>query len=593
MSVLEQFVLIIFLGTIAQWVAWRIKIPSILLLLALGVLFGPVLGIINPEQIFAHLLMPLVAFSLAIILFEGGLNLRFSELKKSGSVIFNLIIVSTMVSWLLNTMAALWILKFNLTLALLLGALMVVTGPTVILPMLRLIKPTNRVASILKWEGIVNDPLGAVLSVLVFEAALTSGLKAVGSLFLIGILKTIFIGGGLGLVVALVLIWLLKKHLIPDFLQNSVVMMSVVLAFACSNHFQSESGLLAVTVLGILLGNQRVAPIQHVIDFKESLQVILIACLFVTMSARLNLEEIRTVQYEGILFVIFLIFVSRPISVFVGTIKQSLTWRERLLIAFMAPRGIVAGAVSVVFALELANHGIEDAGRLVPITFMVIMGTVTFYGLLSKPLAVFLKLACPNPQGLLILGCHRWGRTLAKILQREGIEVILVDSNQSHVNKARLAGLIAYNGNILAESFLEKMSLSNIGYFLALTENDNVNTLSTLHTSYIFNRSAVFQLAPDKFVSDKEAAVKFKARVLFQENLTYTSFTSCLRNGGQIKKIHLSDEFPFTAFTEYHGASAIALFILDKNGRVQIISTDQKSNPQSGDILFYLNLPPH
>ncbi len=591
MGILEQLVLIIFLGTMAQWVGWKFGFPSILLLLILGIIFGPILGIVHPDMIFGNLLIPFVAFSLAIILFEGGLTLRFSELKKSGSVIFRMIVVCSTVTWILNTFAAYFILDFNVIMSFLLGAILVVTGPTVILPMLRQIKPTNRVSSVLKWEGIVNDAIGAVLAVLVFEAALTSGITEAGSLFVFGIFKTVVVGTIVGLVVGYVLIIMLKKHWIPDFLQNSFVLMGVVFAFTLANYVQHESGLLAVTLLGIIMGNQRVAPIQHVIDFKENLQVILIASLFVILSARLDLEQLKLIQNQGIMFVLFLIFVCRPAAVFIATYGQKLTLKERIFISFLAPRGIIAAAVSVVFSLELADHGVEGANLLVPVTFITILGTVFVYGLCSKPLAVFLRLAYPNPQGLLILGCHQWARNLAKMLQSEGVEVILVDSNQGQVNKARLAGLKVYQGNILSESLLERMSLSSIGYFLSLTENDDINTLSALHMTYVFNRASVFQLVPNALSHSEEASAKFCARILFQDDLTYANFTTCLHHGGQMKKTRLSEEFTFSAFREHHGGAAIVLFVLDRNEKVQVVSIDQKLNPQPRDILFYLSIP--
>ncbi|OED34576.1 hypothetical protein AB834_06595 [PVC group bacterium (ex Bugula neritina AB1)] len=589
MSILGQLVLVFFLGTMAQWVGWRLNFPAILLLLVLGIFFGPVAGIINPDQIFGDLLMPLIAFSLAVILFEGGLTLKISELRKSGSVIFRMIVVCSGITWLLSTLGAYLILDFNLTMSFLLGAILVVTGPTVILPMLNYIKPADRVRSILKWEGIVNDAIGAVLVVLVFETALTSGFTEAGSLFVLGILKALVVGTFFGLLVAFILIFFLKQHWIPDFLQNSFVLMGVLGAFVISNFLQHESGLLAVTLVGVIMGNQRFASIRHVIDFKENLQVILIAGLFVILSSRLDLQEIRMMQGKGFLFVVFLVFLCRPLAVFLSTYRQKLALKERIFISFLAPRGIIAAAVSVVFSAELEKMGVEGARMLVPVTFIAILGTVFIYGLLSKPLAVFLKLAHPNPQGLLILGSHRLARNLAKIIASEGVQVVLVDSNLGNVTKARMAGLLAYRGDIFSESFGEDLSLNGIGFFLALTENDEINALSALHMSYRFNRSSVFQLPPDSSFHMENDKEKLYARILFQEDLTYKNLYHCLENGGQIKKTNLSEEFTFLDFRDHHGGTVVLLFVLTKQGKMNIVSTDQNFHPQPGDVIFYLN----
>ena len=251
--------------------------------------------------------------------------------------------------------------------------------------------------------------------------------------------------------------------------------------------------------------------------------------------------------------------------------------------------------MSVVFSLELIRYNIEGANLLVPVVFISILGTVLFYGLFSKPLAVFLGLAYPNPQGLLILGCHRWACNLAKMLQSEGIEVAMIDSNHNQVSKARLAGLTAYQGDVFSESLLEKVSLRDLGYFLSLTENDDINTLSALHMSYIFNRASVFQMATESFSLDNlehsKEVNKFCARILFQENLTYANFMACLHNGGQVKKTRLTENFTYASFQEYHGKSAIILFVFDRNQRVHVVSVDQKCNPQPRDVLFYLSLP--
>ena len=267
---------IIVLGVIAQWLAWRLQLPAILLLLVFGFLAGPGTGLLRPDELFGDLLFPVVSLSVAIILFEGSLSLKFHELRDGGAVVARLTTIGIAVTWLLASTAAHVAVGLSLPIALLLGAILVVTGPTVIIPLLRQVRPVGRVGSVVKWEGIVNDPIGAILAVLVFEAVVASG-AGMPSILIAGVLKALLLGSLLGLLGAALLVAILRYYAVPDSLQNSVATMLVVVVFLVSNAVQSESGLLAVTVMGIALANQRLAAIRHIYEFKENLRVILIA----------------------------------------------------------------------------------------------------------------------------------------------------------------------------------------------------------------------------------------------------------------------------------------------------------------------------
>ena len=261
-------------GIGAQWIAWRFNLPAILLLLIAGILAGPVFGLLDPDALMGEMFTPFISVSVAIILFEGGLSLRFSELKDSGGVIGNLVSIGVLITWVIISLSSYLIFDFGVELSILLGAILVVTGPTVIIPLLRQVRPSGQVGSILKWEGIVIDPIGAMLAVLVFEVILTTGVSAATSAILMSVVKTIFLGTLCGLAGAGVIYFILKRHMLPDFLQNPVSLMFVVLVFTVSNMFQHESGLWATTLMGIVLANQKTAYIHHIIEFKENLRVL-------------------------------------------------------------------------------------------------------------------------------------------------------------------------------------------------------------------------------------------------------------------------------------------------------------------------------
>ncbi|MCB1061453.1 MAG: cation:proton antiporter, partial [Verrucomicrobiae bacterium] len=308
---LLYFSAVLLAGILAQWLAWRFKLPSILLLLATGFIGGQLYD--ASEILETRTLFAIVSLSVAIIMLEGGLTLKFKELKEAGIPILRLVGLGSLITWLLSTVAAHYLAGFSWQVGLLLGAILVVTGPTVIGPLLRAVKPKKPVGAILKWEGIVIDPVGAVLAVLVFGALFSHG-DAHPSVAA-GITRTLLIGGGLGWGAAYLLTLILRRHWVPDYLQSVVILVVALALFAISNHFQHESGLLTVTVLGIVLANQTHAKVRHIIEFKENLRTLLISSLFIVLGGRIGIDDIMLVWREALLFLAALIIVIRPASV--------------------------------------------------------------------------------------------------------------------------------------------------------------------------------------------------------------------------------------------------------------------------------------
>jgi NhaP-type Na+/H+ or K+/H+ antiporter len=590
-NVIVSITAIIVLGIGSQWLAWRLKLPSILLLLILGFVVGPITGFINPDAVLGDMLFPIVSLAVALILFEGGLSLNIREIKDIRHVVRNMVTIGVLVAWILSTAAAFYILDYEFPIALLFGAILVVTGPTVIMPLLRHIRATGRISAVARWEGIVNDPIGAILAVLVFEAILVSGVQESSITVVISVLETIGVTAVFGVLVALGLVQMMKRYWIPEFLHSSVMLMAVIGAFTISNIFQKESGLFTVTIMGIIMGNQRAISVKHIIEFKENLGVILLSGLFIILAARIEIDQLTNLELSSGLFLLVLILVIRPASVLLSTIGSGLNWREKTFLIGMAPRGIVAAAVTAIFALELSRKtGYASASLMVPEMFLIIVGTVTIYGLGALPLARWLKLAQPNPQGVLIAGAHSWSRAIARALRENGFKVLLVDTNRENLNKARLEGCQTLYASILSEFIIDEPEVNGMGRLLALTSNDEVNSLASLHFAEVFGRREVYLLPPKKASDKKKEAISqpLRGRLLFDEELTFSEFDNRYSAGAEIKVSRLTEQYNYNAFLQQYSGRAIPLIKINTDQTLSIFTIDAKNNPQTGDTIISL-----
>jgi len=577
------------LGIGAQWLAWRLGLPSILLLLVFGFIAGPIAGILEPDALLGDLLFSTVSLSVALILFEGGLSLRIEELRDAGQALGRMLTVGAAITWLLASGGAHVVLGFPLASAFLLGAILVVTGPTVIGPLLREIRPSGMVGPLLKWEGIVVDPIGATLAVLVFGVTVGEPTSSFGAASLHAaheLLRTVLVGGAVGAAAAFPLVWLLHRYAIPDHLQNPVALMLVVAAFATANSLQAESGLLAVTLMGVLIANQTVAVVKHIIEFKENLRVVLIASLFMLLAARLQLEQVGTLGWRSAVFVAWLMLVVRPVSVWLATIGCGLTWQERTFLSWFAPRGIVAAAVSSIFALRLGAAG----EPLVQETFFVIVATVAVYGLTAGPLARWLGLAVRDPQGVLIVGGHPAALAIAAALQAASVPVLLVDSSRLNVQTARMAGVPSHHVSILSEHVMDELELGGIGRLLALTSNDEVNSLAALHFSDIFGRAEVYRLTPkgEQSSRTKMASHLLRGRLLFAQPTTFEDLHGRFAAGALLKRTTLSEAFTLESFYAQHGHDALMLFVIGAGERLTVCVADETPAPKAGESIISL-----
>ncbi|MFQ5607471.1 MAG: cation:proton antiporter [Candidatus Zixiibacteriota bacterium] len=587
-SLLIDLALIVALGILAQWLAWRLHLPAILLLLLFGLVAGPVTGALDPDRIFGELLFPVVSVFVALILFEGGLSLKFRELREVGGAVVYLSTVGSLITWALTAAAAHYIADIEIEQAVLLGAILVVSGPTVIIPLLRQIRPNRRVGSITKWEGIVNDPIGAILAALVFEALISGGFQE-GVFAIVSVaLKSLLYGSLVGALAAAAIVALMRRHLLPDFLQSPVTLMIVIVSYVTADTLQSESGLLAVTGMGIALANQKYVSIKQISEFKENLRALLIAALFIMLAARLPSESAHLTDFSSWAFVAALILFVRPAATLVSTWNSGLSWRERAFLSWMAPRGIVAAAVVSLFGLKLEEQGFAGAGQLAPLTFVVIIGTVAVYGLTAPYLARRLRLAQPNPQGVLFAGAHFWAREVASALSAEGLEVALVDANWDNVSQARHAGLSAHYCNILDEDFLYDVDLDGIGRLVAVTPNDEVNSLAALHFEDLFGRHEVYQLsplAPRSSGAQADLPRHLRGRYLFSDETTFGDLERRFQSGAVVKRTPLTEEFDYGSFRAHYGEGALPLMTIDESGKLKFLTGDSDRAPEPGETL--------
>lgn len=589
-DILNGIVVLVALGAAAQWLAWRLRFPSILVLLTVGFVAGPATGLFRPEEVLGDLTFPFVSLAAAVVLFEGGLSASVEEIRGVATAVRRLVVVGIPVTWTVLTFAAHYALGLSIEISLLLGAILVVTGPTVIGPLLRHAHPTVRVASVLKLEGIINDPIGAILAVLVFQGIKAEEAERAFSVIAFGIFKATVISVAIGLVAAWIFVKLRERALLPDFLQNAIILPFVLIAYAMANSAQAESGLLAVTVMGIALASQKRVSIEQNLEFTEHTRVLLISALFILLTARMRLGDITDLKLGALLFVGVAIFVARPLAVALSTLGSELERNEKMFIAGIAPRGVVAAAVSSVFALELQESGYEEAAMLVPLTFVVIAATVLVSGLSSRPLVQWLGLERQSPQGVLLLGADELSRLIANSLGERGFRVILVDTDRVNVRLAREAGLEAHRGEILNRRLIHRLELDAIGHFAALTHDDDLNTLAVSHFRKLFGDANVHQLQPSTEAGypRPEYAAELKG-VLFAGGATRDQLLNLIKSGATITEASVEEGLTMEEIHGRFGEDAAPLFVIDDEEAALSFIDRGDALPSTGTLILLAN----
>ena len=591
-EILSTLTLIGAVGFACQWLSWRLGLPAILFLLVSGIVLGPVLHIVDTDALFGEILFPFVSLAVAIILFEGSMTLKKRELKEVGATVSKLVTVGAVINGVITTLATHYLVKFDWGMSALFGAVMVVTGPTVIGPILRTVKPSTRLSKVLRWEGIVIDPLGALFAVIVFEwisLSLSNAGANTSSLFYI-FGKTIVVGTVIGAVTGHIFGLLIKHFWIPEYLHNFAAIAFVAFAFAGSDAISHESGLLAVTVMGIWIANMPGVHIRHILDFKESLTVIFVSILFILLAARINFSALITLGWGALGVLLVMMFIARPVKVFLCTLKTDLTPKEKIFLSWIGPRGIVAAAVSALFALKLEQLGYPQAELIVPLTFTVIVGTVLVVSLTASPLAKILGVSQSDAAGFLIIGANPVAITIAKALQEAGAHVRLCDSYYDNIKRARMENLLTYYGNPMSSHAEMYMEMSVFTGMLGLSMHSERNTAAALRFREEFGVRNVFTLASpedskenDKYKSDHV----YRGRVLFGKEATYSRLVSIINSGYKLGQTVLSDEFSYSHWQEHNtDKNIVILFAKDTNGKFRIPVQGEDFNPKSGWTIY-------
>ncbi|MGF1534723.1 MAG: cation:proton antiporter [Bernardetiaceae bacterium] len=575
------------LGFFAQWLAWRIRVPAILPLIIVGLLVGPFSTLltggpkfVNGDHIFeGKLLFDVVSLSVGLILFEGGLTLHLKEIRKHGTVVRNLLFFGAVITMLLGGFFTMWIMDFGPRMSFLFASLIIVTGPTVIGPILRNVKPNANINTVLKWEGILIDPVGALIAILTYEF-IVSGQS--GNDFLI-VMKdfalTVLSGTGVGVGMAFLTHYLLKKNLIPPYLRNVVILAIVIFSFVLSDLLHIESGLLAVTLMGIILNNIKTPHLQELEDFYQEIVIVLISFLFVLLSSRIEMSDIRIIFEHTIwgiprsliLFAV-VVFILRPLVVFASTYRSPLSLREKLFISWISPRGIVTAAIASIFALDLTQNTsirlsfdeIFEASMLLPLTFLIILGTVVLQSLTATPIARFLGVLRTEASGVIFLSAAYPARFLAKWLQGQGVEVVMLDMSQTNTQAALSEGLTVIRGNALDESLQERVDFTRYGQFYGMTQNTEINTLAEKIFKKETGDNRVFRL-----ISEQEMQLKDRddmpQNFLLQGKIDFAGLTRLLESNPQIETKDLATRQEAEQFLKGLTPEQYPLFIHQKD----------------------------
>lgn len=579
-------------GLCAQWLAWRFRLPAIVLLSATGLLLGPGLSFIQPDIHNNEVLRVFIKLSVAVILFEGGLYLQLFELKEVFVGVRRLIFPAIPIAWGIYTLFSFYIGHLSLPIALIFGAIIVVSGPTVVIPLLRQARLKRKTASYIKWEGIINDPIGALLAVLVFQYVLATHYGDVSMMILWKLCQGVLLALVLGVFSALFLGLVFKRGHVPEFLKPPLVIVTALLIYHLSNMAQEEAGLFAVTAFGIVLSNIKLPSISEIRRFTESIGIILISCLFIILTASLEIKQLTVLNWQTLLLIASLMFVARPMMVFISTIGSKMSWPDRILLGWVAPRGVVAAAVAGVFAYELEREGITDAELLVPLVFALIFATVVAHGFTLSFLAKRLGLAATKNNGVLIVGASLWSIELAKTLVQEKIPVIIADTSWHKLKYARLEGLNVYYGQVLSEEAEERLELSEIGYVLAVSDNDAYNALVCSRFGHELGRNNVFQLP---IISEhgkdlRELDPSLGGKQLFSESDTYDHLLKNHFLDWQFYVKSFNETYTYEEFKNSFVASYLRIVLIN-NDKSLTFNFGQKITPKEGDKYIIYSLP--
>ncbi len=598
---------IIILGITAQWVGWKLKLPAILPLILIGLLFGPLSTLFTEDG--SKLLEPIwngnkglfpgdglyyfVSLAISIILFEGGLTLKRDEILNVGPVILKLITLAVIITFFGAGLTAHYIIGLSWEISFLFSALIIVTGPTVISPILRNIPLKKDLATILKWEGILIDPIGALVAVLVFEFISVEHQAGFTQTALLEFGKILLFGTTFGFTFAHGLGFAIKKKVIPHYLLNVFTLATVLGVFVLSDSFAHESGLLAVVVMGLVLGNTNIPNLKELLYFKESLSVLLISILFILLGANINFSDLLLVaNWESAILFGIVVFIVRPIGVFVSSTGSGLKFNEKLFISWMGPRGIVAAGIASLFGSRLTSAGEPGAVYITPLVFMIVLGTVLLNATTARIFAKIVGVFQQKSNGILIVGASKVSRLIATYLKQHGRYVVLADSNREHIIKAKDLGIDAIEANIFNDHLEDNIELSNVGFLMALTANDAINERAIAMFKKQFGENGTYRMISNTELKKK---TNLPETGLFSKTHDFLSLSEVANRYPGISEVGLVDINHLMSILEIirKDKFIVPLFIRIPDGSIQIISSIESitDNFIEGSALAYLGRP--
>jgi NhaP-type Na+/H+ or K+/H+ antiporter len=589
-SLLFDLMLVVLIGILSQWVAWRFRMPAIVVMSVAGLLVGPILGLINPQESMGDLFGPIITFAVALILFEGSLNLDFKEIRGFNKPVLRIITIGAFIAWIAGSLAAHYVAGLSLSVSFIIGGLFIVTGPTVILPLLRQAKLKPRPAAILKWEGIVVDPFGALLAVFAFEfIRFVDGEVTLNSflMFFAASIFAVLLGWG----VAHILGVSFERGRVPEFLKSPVLFAVVIFTFVFSDEIMPQTGLLAVTAMGMTMANMHLTSIREIRHFKENISVLLISGIFVMLTASLNPKVLIEIFNSNIIFyVLAMLFIVRPLSIWISTIGTDLTAKEKLLVGWIAPRGIVALTVSGYFAAILLDHGYPDAELLTALTFALVFSTVVLHGFTIGPLAKKLNLTTTDESGILIVGGSRFAAEFAKSVKETGNEVLIIDRTWAGLTHARKLGLNSFVGDILSRKLDYELDLTPYRFMLAMSKIDTYNAHVCEDFEPDLGRDHLYQTA-FHFNHENMSSTVSGGGTLFTPAISIYELEDRINTGHVIRKTLITKQYSYTQYLRERDDKSILLYILRATGAIEFYTPDIELQAQAGDTIMSLTSP--
>ncbi len=604
---MTELAFIVVLGIFAQWIAWKWRVPSILPLILIGLMVGPLSEYFNGYKLINPIgkgdeiglftgdtMFSFISLAIGVILFEGGLTLKFKEVRGVGKAILRLITLGSLITFIGGGIATYYITGLSVELSFLFSALIIVTGPTVIAPILRNVPLNKNVAAVLKWEGILIDPIGALVAVLVFEFISTNhtgGVLQVSEETIISFFKILLVGATFGFGAAHALFQMIKREYIPEYLLNVFTLALVLLMFVLSDLIAHEAGLLTVVVMGMTLANLKVPRLKKILDFKESLTVLLISILFVILSANINWAQLEMLNINTLFIFLVIILVIRPLGVFASTHKSELKLNEKLFISWVGPRGIVAAGIASLFSLKLMQKGIQEAEILTPMVFAIVLGTVLLNATTARLMASILKVKQAVSDGIMIVGANTASRVIAKYLKQQNKHVVLIDNSEEMVEKAEEMGLEVIEANIYNMDLEENFDLLDMGYLMSMTSNDTVNRYVCKHYQEVFGENGTYRLISKNEVAKK--TIDNEKRTLFTKFADFYHINEIARDNNEAHEVKIKSTTHFNELIkELNKLKYIPLFIKHQDGRITIISAQHINMPfVENDCLVYLGEP--